>query len=432
MSHSAGSRERRLVCGAVVLGLVLRIAYVVISRHQGLAGDQVGYDDQGRLFAAGHPFWAYEPYGIAHASAIKAPGYVLWIGVLYTVLGAHHAWVEAIQAIVCGTATIVLTWLLGRRLFGSRVGIAAAFVVAVYPLAWQYEVRLYSESLATPLTLACLYVLLERTPSRRRACALGVLIGVLMLVRPTSVCLLAGVAVAWWVAIGLRRAAVLTALTVAITALTIAPWTLRNAVVEHGFLPISLQDAAAYGTFNSQSADDPVWPYAWRPLPPAAVAIFDRRHPLPDLTWRARVNHIATAYIGAHPFSLAEAFFWNGLSRLWDVRRPGRALTEVRFEGRSRVLTIAGLTMYYVLAVLALCALWWMRRSRRQLVFALIAIALAASVVFTIDSGTRYRAPFEPMIALLACAAALGAARTPADAGAAGAAPGRDPAPAVA
>ena len=403
-------RELHGLIAAIALGVLLRVGYVLINRHQGLAGDQVEYDVDARLFAAGHPFWSTFPYGIAHASAIKAPGYVLWTGLLYTLLGAHHVRVELAQAVLCGPSTIALTFVLGRRLFGPRVALAAAVLVAVYPLAWQYEVRLYSESLATPLTLAVLIVFLERQPSPRRAAGTGALIGVLMLVRPTSGCVLAGVAAAWWLRAGLRRAVVLTALSVAVAALVISPWTIRNAIVEHGFVPISLQDAAAYGTFNSTSAHDPVWPYAWRPLPPEAVNLFNRSHPRTELQLRAAADHLAFVYVKAHPFSIAEAFFWNGLSRLWDVRRPARALTEVKFEGRSRFLTIAGLAMYYVLAPLALLALWRLRR-RRDLVYPLIAIALGSSVVFTVDSGTRYRAPLEPMIALLACAAVLDVAR---------------------
>jgi len=59
-----------------------------------------------------------------------------------------------------------------------------------------------------------------------------------------------------------------------------------------------------------------------------------------------------------------------------------------------------------VLFVLALAGLW-RRRRRRELVWPVLALALAASIVFTIDSGTRYRAPLEPLIAVLACSAVL-------------------------
>jgi peptidoglycan/LPS O-acetylase OafA/YrhL len=106
--------------------------------------------------------------------------------------------------------------------------------------------------------------------------------------------------------------------------------------------------------------------------------------------------------------SVPEAFFWNGLSRLWDIRARSRSLIEVSFEGRSRFVSEVGLDVYDVLLPLALLGLWRARR-RRPLVLGVIALALAASIVFTADSGTRYRATLEPLIAVLACAGALGA-----------------------
>jgi hypothetical protein len=180
----------------------------------------------------------------------------------------------------------------------------------------------------------------------------------------------------------------------------VAPWTIRNVVVEHGFLPVSMQDAAAYGTFNPDAANDPTYPYDWRPISPSTRKLFAT--PTSDLKVRSRLQHSAFTYIRHHPASVAAAFFWNGLSRLWDVRRPARALFEVSFEGRSRTLTKVGLYYYYVAFVLALLALWRLRH-RKSLLRALIATALAASVVFTPDSGTRYRAPLEPVIVMLAC-----------------------------
>jgi hypothetical protein len=113
----------------------------------------------------------------------------------------------------------------------------------------------------------------------------------------------------------------------------------------------------------------------------------------------------ATDYIGAHPDSVPKAFFWNGLSRFWDVRRPARILAEAGPTGRSRTLTAIGIAMHYVLLPLALAGLWIMRR-RRGLVLPLVTMALAASLVFTADATSRYRAPFEPVIVILALAGA--------------------------
>jgi hypothetical protein len=102
-----------------------------------------------------------------------------------------------------------------------------------------------------------------------------------------------------------------------------------------------------------------------------------------------------------------QAFFWNGLSRLWDIRHRSRSLAEVPFEGRSRLVTNLGLDAYDVLLPLALIGLWRARR-RRYIVLGLLALAFGASIVFTTDSGTRYRAPLEPVIAVLASVGALG------------------------
>jgi hypothetical protein len=175
----------------------------------------------------------------------------------------------------------------------------------------------------------------------------------------------------------------------------------------HGFVPISMQDAAAYGTFNPQSAADSQSPYGWRADPTSDAYLFNPKHPLSDIALRSKLIHVATSYIERHPASVLKAFFWNGLSRLWDIRHQSHALQEVPFEGRSRFLTEGGLDMYYVLFVLALVGLWRARR-RRWFVLGVLALALGASIVFTVDSGTRYRAPLEPLIVVVAAAGALG------------------------
>jgi 4-amino-4-deoxy-L-arabinose transferase-like glycosyltransferase len=393
--------------GAVVLGLAVRLAYVLATRHLALAGDELEYDAEGQLIAHGHLFWTRQPYGILHAGAWKAPGYPAWVGLWYALLGHHPQAVRLIQ-VPLGAATIALSWRLARELFSPRVAIAAAFVVALYPLAWQYEGLLYAESLATPLTLVLLIMILTGGPTAGRALGLGVVLGVTLLIRPSSEFVLLGALVAWSLRLGWRRGVGLAALAALAALVIVAPWTIRNAVVLHGFVPISLQDAAAYGTFNAQSAHDPIWPYAWRREPLGYAHLFDPRHPLSDVALRSRLNHGATSYISAHPTSLLGAFFWNGLSRLWDVRRHARSLAEVPFEGRSLLVSRLGLYAYALLLPLALLGLWRARR-RRGLVLGVAAIALGASVVFTIDSGTRYRAPLEPLIAVLACAGVLGA-----------------------
>jgi 4-amino-4-deoxy-L-arabinose transferase-like glycosyltransferase len=403
---SARRRELVLLAVAITLGLAVRVIYVIATRHYPLAGDAPEYDAEGVLIAHGHWFYTRLPYGILHAGAWKAPGYPAWVGLWYTLLGHHPTAVRFVQ-VPLGAVTIALTWVLARRLFGSRVALVAAFVVAVYPLAWQYEELLYPESLATPLTLGVLILMLTGPLSVRRAIGLGLLTGITLYVRPTTEFVFLGVLVAWSLRAGWRRGFGLTAVAVVASVLVVAPWTIRNAIVMHGFVPISMQDAAIYGTFNPTSANNSAYPYAWEREPPNVANLFNPRHPLSDVTLRSKLIHTGLSYISAHPLSLPEAFFWNGLSRLWDIRRRSHSLAEVPFEGRSRLVTNLGLDIYDVLLPLALIGLWRARR-RRWLTWGVLALALGASVVFTVDSGTRYRAPLEPLIVVLACAGALG------------------------
>lgn len=391
-----------MLLAAMALTVALSVTWVVLSRHHPLLGDAPEYDSEGRFISQGHWWWTQTPYGVPHAGAWKAPLYPAFVGVLYALLGDSHVRVELVQAIFLAPATVMLTWWLARRLFGRRAAMAAALIAAAYPAVWQWNGLLYSEALAIPLTLLLLIAILGRAPTLRLAALSGALLGVNLLVRPSSIALAAGIAAAWIVAAGVRRGAGLTAVSLLTAILVVAPWTIRNAVVLDGFLPVSLQDIAAYGTFNDQAANDSKAPYAWRALPPSVKTVYDRRRPKPDLAFRADLQRLAFDYVKRHPRSVAAAFFWNGLSRTWDIRRPSHILAEPRFDGRSRRATAVGMAMWWILLPLALIGLWRLRR-RAAVWLPVMAIALATSVVLTIESETRYRATLECLVVVIAC-----------------------------
>ncbi len=405
-------RELWALGGLLVLSSAVVLVYVAATEPIELAGDMREYHSEGVFFTDGKPWWTTLPFGVAHAGAWKAPIYPAWVGLWYELLGASPARVAIVQGLVLAPLGVLLTWMLGRRLLGPAVGLGAAAIVAVFPLVWEYYGLLYPEALTVPAALLLYLLFLERTPTPRLAVAVGIVAGVGLLIRPSSVFAFAGVLAAWVLAAGWRRGGGLTALAVAVAALTVVPWTIRNYVVSDGeLIPISVQDGAAYGTFNDEAANDPTYPYAWRFAlrdPPAVL----EGGPVGDGELRSGLQDAALDYIGEHPLSVLEAFYWNGLSRFWDVRRPAYAVDEAEPEGRSEALAIAGIALYYVILAAALVGLWRLRR-RTTLVVPLLAMALAASVIFTIASATRYRAPLEPLLAILAVAAVAPAAPRP-------------------
>jgi MYXO-CTERM domain-containing protein len=395
-------RRELMVLGAAVLaGVAIRLLYAIATGGDALAGDEIEYDVEGRFFADGKLFWSTTPSGVPHETIVKAPGYVVWVGVLYALSGSSPGFVMGVQAVVAGAASIALVWWLGRRLFGPVTGLIAAWIFAIYPYAWLFEVALLSESLAVPLTILTVIAFLEREPTPARAAGVGALMGVGMLVRPSALFLFGAIAAAWIIAAGWKRGTLMTALTVAVAALVVVPWTIRNAVVtDGGFVPVSAQDAALYGVFNDLSANDPHLPYAWRPINPRDAPLFGRTD-LSELEWRRQLISNARGYIRDHPESVPKAFYWNGLTRLWDVRRPEHILAEAEPTGRPRSWSRIAMWMWWPLLGLALFALWRQRR-RPALVVPLLLAALGASVVYTSDAETRYRAPLQPLVVVLA------------------------------
>jgi len=395
-------RELMWVIGAIVLALAIRIVYVIATKDHALAGDEIEYDLEAKLAADGHWLQTTTPYGDAHASVWKAPGYPVFLSVLYTILGSE-AWRAILaQVLIFTPISIVLIWLLGRNLFGVTVGVLAALLAAVYPNIWQYDVGLYSEVIATPLGIAMLLVVFTtKELTWPRVATVGVMLGVLLLIKPAAILWITGIAVIWWALRGLRAGTGWTAATVGIAILVVAPYSIRNATLDGPWVPLSLQTAAGYGTFNDDAALDGTHPWAWRPETKRDRELFTVKRTDGDLY--NELNKRTRDYIKDNPSSLVKAFARNGVQRTWDLRPLGQVNYELAFEGRTTAVADIGWAMYIVLGLMTLFALWrlW-RAKRRPLVLALLAVALTASAGYSTAGGTRYRQPFEPLIAVLA------------------------------
>ncbi|MDQ2648680.1 MAG: glycosyltransferase family 39 protein, partial [Actinomycetota bacterium] len=346
------------------------------------------------------------PYGELHESAARPPGYMLFIGAAYTILGASPTRVTLLQTLI-GPVVIVLVWLLARRLFDARVAVVAAALAAVHPNLWQWEGRLYSEALALPLAVLLLLLVLQRQPTKRVLIGTGVVLGVSLLVRPTSVFLVPVILAAFWTAANARTAIRSTAAVLGVAVLCVAPWTIRNYALTDSFIPLSLQDMAVAGTFNPMSAEDPDYPYAWRPWTERDQDIFggvDTPNKLSEADLHEEMLRRAREYVEDHPEAIPEAFFWNGIVRTWDLRSSDLVLLEVGFEGRNEHVARAGMLLYWALLPFAAVGVWRLR-ARRTIVVPVLLGAVAASVVFTVAAATRYRVPYEPVVVLLASVA---------------------------
>src|SRR5689334_13905798 len=178
-------------------GLGLRLVYVVgFHRNYVVGGDPFAYHYGANLLVHGHGFIV--PYHYVHAhrvvqSADHPPLYTLYLAIP-SALGIGTVLVHMIWSALVGTATIIVTAFVGRRVAGDRAGLIAAAIVAVAPNVWIYDGQVYSETMAIFLgTVAILlaYRALEK-PSLGRLCALGLVCGLAALTRSELVLLVPG------------------------------------------------------------------------------------------------------------------------------------------------------------------------------------------------------------------------------------------------
>jgi 4-amino-4-deoxy-L-arabinose transferase-like glycosyltransferase len=239
-----------------VAALVLRLAYVLT-----IASDTVGEGDahfyhlQANLLADGRGFIDpfYEQEGRVLASANHPPAWpVLLAGpsLLGLTSYADHRAVGAFT----GALAVLLVGVLGVRLGGRTVGVAAAVVAACNPVLIAVDGSLMSESLYGVWVLGAVIVALGlvRRPTQWRAVLLGALIGLAALTRSEGLGMLVLLALpAVWLARGDWRQRALRFGVAAVACLVvIAPWTIRNQVAFDAFVPLTTNDGSLIGGAN--------------------------------------------------------------------------------------------------------------------------------------------------------------------------------------
>jgi 4-amino-4-deoxy-L-arabinose transferase-like glycosyltransferase len=219
------------IASAVVLGAVVRIAYLVHGAPVLVLGDGFGYHFEASRIAD----------GLGYTSAIGDVGAELahhppgWVTLLAGVVefGWRDMRAHQVTGMIIGLGLIVVAALVGRRYAGRRVGVVAAFLAAVYPGFWVLEAQILSEPLGLVVAGLLMLVLADlwERPSLARALLAGAVSGALALVRSEQLALLA-IAVAPVLLLNPRvsiyrrlawtGAATLTALVL------LAPWTIYN------------------------------------------------------------------------------------------------------------------------------------------------------------------------------------------------------------
>jgi 4-amino-4-deoxy-L-arabinose transferase-like glycosyltransferase len=319
-----------------------------------------------------------------------------------------------------GAGTCLLIALFARDLFGKRCGLLAGLIAAIYPALFIYDGWLYTESLYTFL-LCALCLCLQRI-QRRQGHSMGlwllcgVLLGLLALTRPNGLVLIGLVwlwtaLLLWRKLLGLRALRNVVVAT-AIACLLVGPWTLRNALVAHSFIPVATGDGTVLlGAYNDQTATQSEHLGSWvNPLQTAPGVL--RPFPLftcdavcevarEDASKKAALQWI-TGHISALPGLLASHVrnFWTPYTREAD-------LPMERFPNLLASKIVLGMNLALPLLIFALAAsgLLVTLKFWRELLFAYLVILVALGEALIYYGSSRFRAPIEPLLIVLATGA---------------------------
>jgi 4-amino-4-deoxy-L-arabinose transferase-like glycosyltransferase len=193
------------------------------------------------------------PAGGWQAGAYRPPGWPGMLWATWRVAGRSLLAGRLVEAVI-GAAAAVLVAIVATQLFDPRTGLAAGLLAAFSPLALAVGASLESETLFTALVLgATAAALAARNRGQLRwGLAAGALAGLAALTRINGLLAIGAIAVLAVPAASRGRARIVPAVAVALVGLAVvAPWTARNAVRLHAFVPVSTETGNTLaGTYN--------------------------------------------------------------------------------------------------------------------------------------------------------------------------------------
>lgn len=385
--QSLDSRDRRfdrvILAAIFVAGLVLRLAYIALLRG---APETHTEDPYYYSLIARHLIEGRGYLEIA-SRAYRPPAYPWLLAGIYSVAGVNLL-AARIALAVFGALSAVCATLWVRELSTRRIGYFVGLAVAIYPQLVRYPQTLYSEPFYLFLLFAGMALLM--TALRRSSMVLGALTGVTfgLAALTREVTLVMPAIIGLWLLLSRKKFSGSVAkvwLAMAAAAIfTVVPWTVRNYLVLHSFVPITTNSGINFYIGNN----------------PAATGLPDWRL-VPGVAWNDGGNEVEASrqglreglrYVRGHLALTVGMWF----KKVWLLWRP----PVYGYEGLS--LSVAGMRFLWLacyaftlgFGAFGFMKLWQSPARRLTLFPLLVMICFSIPYILTF-TDTRYRLPME-------------------------------------
>nr|MDP9465182.1 glycosyltransferase family 39 protein [Actinomycetota bacterium] len=401
-------RSRLALPAVVAMGFFVRvITLLTVLPERTDNGDPLFYHTTANLLARGRGFLEplrWRDFEGIRPSAFHGPLYPVVLSISSRFGGTSY-FDHKMMSIVIGTAVVLAAGILGKRLGGPVVGLAAAAFAAVYPNLWQIDSLLYPEGLMALLVTVTM-ILAYRWRDRPRlatAALFGAVIALAALARGEGVLLLPLLALPWIMFTrSLPRVMRLRHLLVTIVACAavLAPWMLRNATTFEKFVPLSTNGNEVMVYANCPTVYNGPFVGYWDFQCQEKVRVAQGEPPGDEsqtaLYWRSLGFTYAREHLGELPRVMTLRVL-----RQWELFRPLQNVNLGGIEGRNRDASTMGLLKFYGLAGLSITGAVSMRRRRIPLLpLGVQFLSVSITSAYTYGS-VRFRAPAEPALCVL-------------------------------
>jgi 4-amino-4-deoxy-L-arabinose transferase-like glycosyltransferase len=402
------AKERWAVAVVVAAAVVPRLVVLLAERGSILTAYIEKNDRFARTFVASGTFG----FVAGHPSAYTQPLYGFFLVPLYWIFERTWA-VVGIAQIALATATALLVYL-SARLVAPRFAAPAAVVATLNPYLLWHDVHMNREIVDQVVLAAILLVALAavRLPSLLWPLLLGILLG-LAILGNTRLVLLPLVFAALLAVRGAGNRAAGAVCVLVASAVIVAPWVIRNDV-QVGCLAITTDARALWKANNANTyatlaagkwIDDVPQPRSFPPSPQDVSEIYyatGSYHAVDECGQMRFFEHLAVRFVKRHPGEKGRLALQSA-RLLWDPRvhetqgRSGKGTW--RDEARSWGEPIWVVPLFVLAAVGVFAAA---DRVFVSVALALLAYDTLAAMAFA--GTTRYRVPFDFLLALLAAA----------------------------
>ncbi len=350
-------------------------------------------------------------------SAATQPLYGWFLVAIYWIFG--RTWESiGIAQIVVAVCTALVVWEIGRRFVSPAVGLVGALAATLNPYLVWHDVHVNREILDQLLAagIVLLTLLVVRTPSLRVAAGLGLVLGLAILgnARLFALPLVVAGFVVWRLGL-VRRAAEIVGVAFVCAGIAVLPWLVRNEV-QLGCFALTT-DGRALWKANNPTTYDILARGGWiddvsirlppgRPLTAAeAQTKYEQTGQKLDVHECAQVTyyeHKVFAFWADHPGEKGKLMA-QASAMLWDPR-----VTETTGRsgvGTSRDLARRWIAPVYTGVLYALAVVGLFVAPLELSVLAVLLLGYDTVTALAFAGATRYRVPWDFLIALLAAAA---------------------------